>query len=252
MLIIGLAGQAGVGKDEIANYLVRRYGFVKFAFSDALYHEVQQAFGLPDQRLLRGRAAKDTPSEHMRLARCDNLEFFDMALKLVKSQDDPLSPRQILQWWGTEFRRAQDEWYWVGQADKLVYQIHHAPKYPEHRPQLFVETGTRFENERDWIKLAGGNIWHIHRDGLVGAGDNHTSAIPLPVLDGERELWNNDTLERLYKGVDLLVSTGSRFVRVEPLEPVLPNGQYYSVQPDGHKMLCNADGSRSVFDDVDE
>lgn len=27
---------------------------------------------------------------------------------------------------------------------------------------------------------------------------------------------------------------------------------YYSMQPDGHNMLCNADGTRSIFDDVDE
>ena len=32
----------------------------------------------------------------------------------------------------------------------------------------------------------------------------------------------------------------------------LPGGQYYSMQPDGHNMLCNADGTRSIFDDVDE
>ncbi len=32
----------------------------------------------------------------------------------------------------------------------------------------------------------------------------------------------------------------------------LPCGQYYAIQPDGHKMLCNADGTRSVFDDVAE
>ena len=29
-------------------------------------------------------------------------------------------------------------------------------------------------------------------------------------------------------------------------------GQYYAKQPDGHNMLCNADGTRSIFDDVDE
>lgn len=29
-------------------------------------------------------------------------------------------------------------------------------------------------------------------------------------------------------------------------------GQYYVKQPDGHNMLCNADGTRSIFDDVDE
>ncbi len=32
----------------------------------------------------------------------------------------------------------------------------------------------------------------------------------------------------------------------------LPSGQYYAMQPDGHRMLCNADGTRSIFDDVDE
>ena len=32
----------------------------------------------------------------------------------------------------------------------------------------------------------------------------------------------------------------------------LPDGQYYSLQTDGHQMLCNADGTRSIFDDVDE
>lgn len=32
----------------------------------------------------------------------------------------------------------------------------------------------------------------------------------------------------------------------------LPGGQYYATQPDGHRMLCNADGTRSIFDDVDQ
>jgi hypothetical protein len=32
----------------------------------------------------------------------------------------------------------------------------------------------------------------------------------------------------------------------------LPGGQYYERQDDGHMMLCNADGTRSIFDDVDE
>jgi dephospho-CoA kinase len=59
VLIIGLAGKAGTGKDTIADYLVRKYGFVKFAFSDALYQEVQDAFGLEDQDLLRNRDTKE-------------------------------------------------------------------------------------------------------------------------------------------------------------------------------------------------
>jgi hypothetical protein len=31
-----------------------------------------------------------------------------------------------------------------------------------------------------------------------------------------------------------------------------PPCMHYRQQKDGYKMLCNADGSRSIFDDVDE
>lgn len=35
-------------------------------------------------------------------------------------------------------------------------------------------------------------------------------------------------------------------------EEIQPDGTYYRVQSDGHRMLCRADGTRSIFDDVDE
>jgi len=87
--------------------------------------------------------------------------------------------------------------------------------------------------------------------------DSHASAKPLAVKKPERELWNNSTIPELYQAVDLLLSNPVQFVRAEPMEPMrapdkLPGGQYYATQADGHRMLCNADGSRSIFDDVDE
>jgi len=38
----------------------------------------------------------------------------------------------------------------------------------------------------------------------------------------------------------------------EPIRRKFQNGQYYAKQADGHMMLCNADGTRSIFDDIDE
>ena len=233
MFVLGLAGQAGVGKDTCADYLVKAYGFVKFAFSDALYAEVQAAYGLPDQSLLRDRETKEIPSAALAIGRCADGEFAILAGQLLALSgawdvlDMPLSPRQVLQWWGTEYRRAQDPHYWLNKNDDWLRKVQADPLYPEHAPQYFVNTTVRFENEREWIntgawgQLWQGNVWHIRREGIAPVAV-HVSETELPVLPPERQLWNNDSIERLYRGVDLLMSTHARFVRVEPMAPYAP------------------------------
>lgn len=225
MLVLGLAGQAGCGKDTVADYLVRRYGFRKFAFSDRLYSEVAEAYGLEDQSLLRDRATKEVPTERLALKNCDYSPFYCLAVDLLDPALNldreavfhaPLSPRQVLQWWGTEYRRAQDPDYWLKQTTAWLNKQRNTI-YPEHAPQFFVNTTVRFPNEQDWVHSFGGNVWHIHRDSATPV-NSHVSEQPLEVLEGERELWNNDTIDRLHYGVDLLLSTAARFVRIEPME----------------------------------
>lgn len=124
MQIIGLHGPARAGKDTIADYLVGRYGFLKFAFSDALYAEVAAAYALPDESLLRNDATKDSQLERMSLNRCNDPEFKEMARQMIMDSagfvfpnEVGLSPRWVLQKWGTEFRRAQNPEYWITKAD---------------------------------------------------------------------------------------------------------------------------------------
>jgi len=232
MFILGLAGPAGVGKDTVADHLVKAYGFVKFAFSDALYAEVQEAYGLPDQSLLRDRATKEEPTERLALVNCQSDEFIGAAIQHIAHEsrhlhDRPLSPRRILQIWGTQYRRVQNPHYWLNKNVDWFRQVRAEHLYPEHAPQYFVNTTVRFENEREWIhsgawgNLWQGNVWHIRRESIAPV-EAHVSETPLRVLPRERELWNNDSIARLHRGIDLLMSTHARFVRVEPMAPYDP------------------------------
>ncbi len=223
MIVIGLAGPAGAGKDSVADILVRTFGFVKFAFSDALYAEVRNAFALEDESLLRNRETKEIPLAELAGENCLDSGFTNVLKEFIDSGDTPLSPRQVLQWWGTEYRRAQTPNYWLDRAEDFIFGLQKIYQYPEHAPQHFVECGTRFENEREWIKTGafgdrfGGNIWHVHRgEGVIASA--HASAVPLTILPGERQLWNNDSLERLERGVELLMTTPAEWVKVEPME----------------------------------
>lgn len=252
MILLGLAGRAGSGKDSVADYLAARYGFIKFSFSDALYREITTAFGLPDDSLLRDRATKEVETPLLAMENCADDEFVDMVRGMFAPEDHtvrtPYSPRQILQWWGTEFRRAQDPDYWVARAVDWLARVHAHPKYPEHIPQLFVNTSVRFENEREWIHQLGGNVWHLHRENLALVA-GHVSETPLPVLEGEREIWNNHTLEYLHLGVDQLLSSSAKFVRMEPPAPMVePEGTSLDGITAHDGLLWRGDQFLSVFE----
>jgi len=221
MILIGLAGKAGSGKSAVADYLVRRYGFIRFSFSDALYREVAAAFGLPDESLLRDRETKEVATPALALENCADGDFVELSLHLDSSNRcmHPLSPREVLQLWGTQYRRAQDPDYWIKRAEEWLEAVLMGAPYPELRPQLFVNDSVRFENERDWIKDPDGNVWHLRRYNAAPV-HAHESENELPVRNGEREIFNNHTLEYLHKGVDQLLSSNARFVRMEPPAPM--------------------------------
>lgn len=224
MLVLGLSGPAGSGKSAVAEYLVKRYGFLRFSFSDALYREVAAAFSLPDESLLRDRTTKEVPTERLALVDCLDDEFIGVAVQHIHGSrhpdNEPLSPRQVLQWYGSEYRRVQDPDYWVKRAQDWIHAAHYFHPYPELRSQYFVNDSVRFQNEREWVHLfEDSNIWHLHRD-TVAPVHAHQSETPLPVLDGEREIWNNAGLQHLYQAVDLLLSTAAPTVRCEPMEKI--------------------------------
>lgn len=114
--ILALAGKKGSGKDTLADLLKPR--FQRASFADPLYLEVQNAFGLSDQNLLRNRDTKELPTPQMALCKCQDVDFIEVCKDLGFEDTLPQSPRKILQIWGTEYRQVKNgPSYW---SDKLI------------------------------------------------------------------------------------------------------------------------------------
>lgn len=115
---IGIMGPANAGKDTVAILLSEATGYPVVHFSDALYQEVSAAFRIPEERL-RDRRTKEQPSPWLILTRCNDRVFRNLTTGthgMQLSPYAPRSPRQILEWWGTDYRRAADPDYWVRQV----------------------------------------------------------------------------------------------------------------------------------------
>lgn len=180
-IIIGLTGYAGAGKDTVADALVTHAGFTKIAFADALRSEVAAAFQLGDQYgILSDRAGKEHAHRLLAFSRCVNYQFVARMAHIEAEHDDPdsdyaewlngpRSPRQVMQLWGTEYRRAQSPNYWSTQvAIKIAAGIAHGIEH-------WVITDCRFDNEAQAIRRLGGEIWQVQRPGHKTPEGGHAS-----------------------------------------------------------------------------
>ncbi|MGO4609418.1 hypothetical protein AB4142_24045 [Variovorax sp. 2RAF20] len=180
--LIALTGHAGVGKDTAADLLVAHARFRKLAFADALRAEVANAFDLSLVDLSTPYL-KNVPTVALRMRRAPHEFLASVILSLSAAAtdhrtplsdewlDEPRSPRQIMQWWGTEYRRARSPRYWTEQLIKrLAY-------YRREGETRFVVTDVRFDNEAHALRMAGAVLWQVIRPGHDGTAEGgHVSA----------------------------------------------------------------------------
>lgn len=210
--LIGLTGLAGAGKDTVADILVKHAGFEKMAFADALRGEVASGFDVPLE-LLTDRATKEVPTPRLALGR--GLGVFVDALYRASVESgavmagrnaydawctEPRSPRQIMQWWGTEYRRAQDPHYWTR---ALLARMLFRAKDGQTR---IVVTDVRFPNEAALIRTQqNGVLWQIHghasamRGAIMTTAEErkHESEVDGSGFSPDRLLGNIGTLTQL-------------------------------------------------------
>lgn len=144
-MIIGICGFIGSGKDTAADYLVGFHGFRRDSFAGTLKDAVAAVFGW-DRELIEGR----TPEARAWREQVD--EWWAERLQMPL-----LTPRWILQHWGTEVCRQHfhdDIWIAALQA-RLAKRSDHT-----------VISDVRFPNEIKAIKEQGGKIVWIQRGQL--------------------------------------------------------------------------------------
>lgn len=203
MKLIGLSGPAGVGKDTIADYLVAEHGFTKFSFSDALYREVSEAFGVAVEEL-QDREKKEVPHPRLTAAVCRDLQFAYLMcgcghVATAAEWEYEFSPRWVLQHWGTEYRRAQDPDYWVKKTASWVQAWLDVTRDDGEPHAGLVNTSTRFPNEAEFIRALGGQVWHVRRrdTGGVASGLEHVAEQGLAVEPEDITLLNYGSIDHL-------------------------------------------------------
>jgi len=208
-MIIGICGFIGSGKDTIADFLVNFHGFRRESFANTLKDAVSAVFGW-DRTLLEGR------TKEAREWREQVDSWWAERLSMPH-----LTPRWILQYWGTEVcRRAFHDDIWIAALENKLRTSE----------DDVVISDCRFSNEIEAIRNAGGKVirvlrgpepewyqnavnvnqgrgnmsWMISRERLKTLRI-HASETSWVGTDFDAVLDNNGTLDHLYQQVRQLV-----------------------------------------------
>lgn len=185
-MLLGLAGRAGAGKDTAADILSQAHQFYRFAFADPVRAEIVAAFGVDIS--IFDVDSKERKSEALAIERCSDPDFRRVTAKLGLSDKDPRTPREIMRWWGTEYRRAQNPRYWTQRAGDT---LHDAMRRGFRR---IVITDVRFQNEVDFLRYHGGKIWEIRRATADNVLATHQSEREVTAICPDLSIDNNKSM----------------------------------------------------------
>lgn len=213
MRIVGVGGNAGAGKDTLADVLVKKYGFTKLAFADSLKEMCSKVFELP-LNYFYDREIKDSDflvplefnEEHVE-AIVDYCKEFGVNIKDVKTQTiselylgkSLNSPREVMQFIGTEVCRDNiDPNIWITIIKNTIN------KNPN---KSYVVSDCRLPNERKLIKELDGYMTLVKRpnlDIIMGSKLNHASESGIGTEDDYDAIFNNEsTLGSFQEAVEL-------------------------------------------------
>jgi|AACY02.11.fsa_nt_gi hypothetical protein len=209
-MIVGVAGFIGSGKDTIADYLITFKGFKRMSYAQPLKDAMSAVFGW-DRELLEGTTA------YSREWRDQVDPWWADRLQIPH-----LTPRWVLQQWGTEVgRRAFHDDIWIASVENKLRTA----------KDNIVLSDCRFPNELKSIKNSGGITIRVSRGanpvwydaavtlnrGYYTAGymearkvleehGVHASEYSSVGLEYDFYVENSGTVDELHRKIDLIIN----------------------------------------------
>lgn len=182
MILIGLCGKKRHGKDTMADYLVNKYGFIKLVLAEPIKNICKELFGFTDEQLY-GNKKEDID------------EFWK------------ISPRTIMQYFGTEIMRNKFTEIMPHIGDNIFIEILKKKIYNLQRLNndvKIVVSDIRYLNEVEMIHSLNGFMFKIIRN-IVNNPDDHSSETTIDqinccIID------NNNSIENFYLNIDKIAS----------------------------------------------
>jgi dephospho-CoA kinase len=177
MKVIGLIGKAGSGKTTAAKYLVSKYGFTWLRFSSSLKLMLSCGLGIPDEYIDGDK--KNEPCEQL----CGR------------------TVRHAMITLGTEWgRNLIHEDIWVKALERQMCE------HLREGRDKFVIDDVRFLSEANWItKIDFGEKRLIKIVRGEAEIIDHVSETEQDKIVVDWHIWNNGTLESLYRSIDELL-----------------------------------------------
>jgi GTPase SAR1 family protein len=179
-MIIGIVGNKNVGKDTLADYLVEKKEFIKYAFADPLKSCLKELFGLTDEQLYG-----------------DKKEVIDPVWNTT--------PRELLQFFGTEVMqyKIQDI---LPNLKRTFFTKRFEQFIEANANKNIVVSDIRFQHELDIVLKYNGIIIKVERKNSSKTFLNHASEENINNLTNVTFIIDNDdTKESLFLKLEKIV-----------------------------------------------
>ena len=198
MVLIGLIGEAGSGKDTFADYLKKRHSVTLYTLANPIKEITRHMFLFSDEQLhgnLKNVVDERwgiTPRESWQIIGTNIMQF-----QIYGLLPHLINKVPVREFWIHHFKM----WY-----DDFIQNKTNIQHNSENNEKHVIVTDVRFQHEADMITQMGGYLIKIIRPSLDKSNElyKHCSETSISTMKVNYTVVNDDTLEKLYTIADAI------------------------------------------------